>query len=258
MASPDSGFARLAQAWHAAARTPLSELAARGIKALGIGLSSRALGHGVIWIAAGQTRSDPPAAVTSLATHHNYRVSVLRAATVDDLAQTLRRDCPRLIVADVDWCGLAGPGALRDLRRHAPSTDWLLLWDEPSPRWLEILVATGARGAVEHGADDVALGRAFDAVATGELWLPRRVMKWLYATIIEATATGGPSTVSSSSWPADSELTPRETEVAELMRHGLTNREIADRLGVSVNTVKKHLASAYAKMGIRSRRQVVG
>lgn len=164
---------------------------------------------------------------------------------------------PRLIVADVHWCAAAGPASLRELRRHAPSVDWLLVWDEPSPRWLEVLVASGARGAIENGAENMALGRAFDAVIAGELWLPRRVMKWLYATMIDGAATAGPSTASSA-WPADSELTPRETEVAELMRHGMTNREIAERLGVSVNTVKKHLASAYSKMGIRSRRQIVG
>lgn len=45
--------------------------------------------------------------------------------------------------------------------------------------------------------------------------------------------------------PADNELTARESEVVGLTRHGLTNREIAARLGVSIKTV--HLGSAYER-----------
>lgn len=51
-------------------------------------------------------------------------------------------------------------------------------------------------------------------------------------------------------------LTTRETEVARLAASGLTNREIASRLYVSVRTVEGHLAQAYAKLGIRRRRDL--
>jgi DNA-binding CsgD family transcriptional regulator len=48
-------------------------------------------------------------------------------------------------------------------------------------------------------------------------------------------------------------LTATEREVAELGAEGLTNREVADRLFVSVKTVAGHLTSVYAKLGVRSR-----
>jgi len=48
-------------------------------------------------------------------------------------------------------------------------------------------------------------------------------------------------------------LTPREQEILELVAAGLTNLEIAERLIVSPETVKKHAASIYAKMGVHSR-----
>jgi DNA-binding NarL/FixJ family response regulator len=118
-------------------------------------------------------------------------------------------------------------------------------------------VHSGARGAVLRAADATALARAFDAVVASELWLPRQVMQWLYATMVDAPAAEHAPSAPSSSWSADSELTPRENEVAALMRQGLTNREIGERLGVSINTVKKHLASAYEKHGLRSRRQTL-
>ena len=50
-------------------------------------------------------------------------------------------------------------------------------------------------------------------------------------------------------------LTPREHEILELVAAGLTNDEIAERLSVSSETVKKHATSIYAKMGVHSRTQ---
>ena len=51
-------------------------------------------------------------------------------------------------------------------------------------------------------------------------------------------------------------LTPREREVAELASRGLTNREIARRLTVSVRTVHAHLRTVYDKLGVNDRRRL--
>lgn len=48
-------------------------------------------------------------------------------------------------------------------------------------------------------------------------------------------------------------LTPREKEVLELIMHGLSNKEIADRLGVSLAAVKFHLQHVYEKLHVHSR-----
>ena len=52
-------------------------------------------------------------------------------------------------------------------------------------------------------------------------------------------------------------LTAREQEVLKLIAAGLTNREIADQLVISAETVKKHTASIYGKLAVRSRREAV-
>jgi DNA-binding CsgD family transcriptional regulator len=51
-------------------------------------------------------------------------------------------------------------------------------------------------------------------------------------------------------------LTPSERRVADLAAAGLTNRRIAQRLGVTPKTVEVHLSSAYRKLGVTSRRQL--
>lgn len=57
-------------------------------------------------------------------------------------------------------------------------------------------------------------------------------------------------------WAAEP-LTPREREVMECLSRRMMDREIADALRVSINTVKHHLRNIYSKFGVGSRRQAV-
>ena len=66
-------------------------------------------------------------------------------------------------------------------------------------------------------------------------------------------ATAAPATV-----PREgTALTPRELDVLRLVAHGLGNKEIAAELALSTHTVKYHLASVLAKLGVRSRTEAV-
>src|SRR4051812_39817508 len=58
--------------------------------------------------------------------------------------------------------------------------------------------------------------------------------------------------------PVMRSLTPREIEVLELIAQGLTNSEVAQRLGVTVHAVKFHLASIYRKLGVGNRTEAAG
>ena len=53
------------------------------------------------------------------------------------------------------------------------------------------------------------------------------------------------------------ELTPRERETAELASSGLSNKQIAQMLGLTEGTVKQHLNNVFAKLGIRSRGHLI-
>jgi DNA-binding NarL/FixJ family response regulator len=63
------------------------------------------------------------------------------------------------------------------------------------------------------------------------------------------------ATAGASEEPA-STLTEREVEVMQLVQRGLTNKQVAEKLSISPNTVKKHLHNALMKRGIQRRRQL--
>ena len=52
-------------------------------------------------------------------------------------------------------------------------------------------------------------------------------------------------------------MTPRELEVLKLIEAGCSNQDIAERLVISIPTVKRHISNIYAKLGVESRTQAV-
>jgi DNA-binding NarL/FixJ family response regulator len=254
--SSDLPFGRLMQAWNRHEGSGFRE--SEPVAYRSGGLADPVEAHSVLWLgpcAMGGSWATPPLTLASSAPGGSgFHIRWAAPSGADEQAAVLSRLQPRLLVADVEWCSSVGSSHLRRLHRHAPQVDWLLCWDQPSPRWIDALIQSGARGAVTRQASPSELTRAFDAVMTGEIWLPRLVMQWLYAFLLEAPQRA----VSSLHDAAQRQLTSREAEAVALLRRGLTNQAIAERLGVSINTVKKHLVSAYDKCGIRSRRQTLG
>ncbi|TWI14392.1 DNA-binding NarL/FixJ family response regulator [Lysobacter ruishenii] len=100
--------------------------------------------------------------------------------------------------------------------------------------------------------------KAVHAVSRGELWLSR----WLMAKVISdpswplGLACADESVVPASP-NAMATLTRRELQVVARLRRGCSNKEIARELGVMEDTVKKHLKSVFAKLGVRRRAQVI-
>ena len=56
--------------------------------------------------------------------------------------------------------------------------------------------------------------------------------------------------------PHDDQLTPAEWAVVEWVRHGLTNRQIAERRGIGIDAVKFHVGNALGKLGLADRREL--
>lgn len=97
--------------------------------------------------------------------------------------------------------------------------------------------------------------RALDAGATGVVFEPE--LELTLATAVRAVASG--QSVVPSKLRASVErpvLSHREQQVLTLIRNGLTNAEIAERLFLAESTIKSHVASIFTKFGVRSRKEV--
>jgi DNA-binding NarL/FixJ family response regulator len=105
-------------------------------------------------------------------------------------------------------------------------------------------LASGARGVVSRRTTGDRLTRALDAILEGLIVIDEDLAE--DALRPPARPLGSHET-----------LTPRELEVVELLASGLSNKEIADRLGVSFHTVKFHVNAILGKLGAASRAEAV-
>jgi DNA-binding NarL/FixJ family response regulator len=127
------------------------------------------------------------------------------------------------------------------LRRRAADLHILLLCDkEPG---CEPVLSRGMCGCLAIEAPPGTWLRAVAAVGRGELWLPRAMLQQAAIAAARSSATA----------LRLEGLTPRERQTVGLVREGLSNKQIARRLGIGEDTVKKHLQNVFAKLGVHRR-----
>jgi DNA-binding NarL/FixJ family response regulator len=158
-----------------------------------------------------------------------------------------------VLVLHIDLLDHIDQHELMQVRRQFPAVHWVLAWHSRSPQWVNLVVNLQAKGCIDCD-DPRTFGRAIDSVIAGDLWFPRWLSHALYAALLTAVRASRLD-ISATLVNAGSPLTHREAETLELVREGLTNKQIALRLGVGVDTVKKHVKSIFDKRGLHRRRQ---
>jgi len=150
------------------------------------------------------------------------------------LAESLR---PDVLLLDVTMPGNEHLAALRAVRERAPTVRALLLTMHENETMLREALRLGAAGYVLKKAAEAELLTAIRAVARGEAYIDpgmtRAIIEGYLGTTEteEKRETGGPQTDG---------LTAREIEVLKLIAEGYTNKEVAEKLVISVKTVETH------------------
>ncbi|MEV4389260.1 response regulator transcription factor [Micromonospora sp. NPDC049580] len=169
------------------------------------------------------------------------------AADGRQFLDAVRRD-PRIDVAlvDIRMPVLDGLQATRELAAipHAPAVIVVTTFDDDA--YVLDAIASGARGFLLKRCSAADLIAAVRTVAAGEAILSAEVT----GAVLDRVRAIGPATRVDL---AVYQLTPRETDVLALIGAGLNNNEIAERLFLSMSTVKTHVTNVLAKTGSRDR-----
>ena len=163
---------------------------------------------------------------------------------------------PDVVLMDVRMPGMGGIEATAKVVAEHPASRVLILTTFDLDEYAFAGLRAGASGFLLKDTRPADLAAAIRTVAAGDAVVSPRVTK----RMLELFATQMPSAATADGAAGDerlARLTTREAEVFRLLARGLSNAEIADELVVSETTVKTHVGSILAKLGVRDRVQAV-
>jgi DNA-binding NarL/FixJ family response regulator len=161
------------------------------------------------------------------------------ASNGEEAIQLVRELAPQVVVMDAAMPGTGGLAATRAILAGAPEVRILMLSMHSEETLVRQAMDAGARGYILKNALDLDLASAVVRVAAGEIVLDPAAAR--------AAALAGER----------SRLPPRELEVLQLICDGLSNRAIAAKLDLSVNTIAVHRANIMNALGVHKTAELV-
>ena len=162
------------------------------------------------------------------------------AGNGDDAIQLARTLKPQVVVMDCALPGTSGLAATRKILEELPDTAILVLSMHSEDTLVRQTLDAGARGYVLKSAVDLELAAAIRSVAAGQQVLAPEL-----------------SRAASLKGEAKSRLTARELQILQMIVDGKSNKEIADQLSLSANTVAVHRANIMDALGIHKTAELV-
>jgi len=156
---------------------------------------------------------------------------------------------PAVVLMDVSMPRLNGADATVKIRELCPQVKVIALTAHRASAYLSQMLKAGASGYVlKHAAFDELLD-AIRTVAKGGRYIDRASQ--------ELMLNSPPENVVWKGEPQGKPLSEREVQVISLVANGFTNKEIANKLAISVKTVESHKANSMQKLDLKSRAEIV-
>lgn len=149
-----------------------------------------------------------------------------------------------LSTASADW-----PSILGELLARLPAVPVVIVSSAPASGEALAALEAGARGYCHAYAVPGQLREIAQVVAMGGLWIGPELVSRFVGVVRQRLPE------STGALPAS--VSAREAEVAQAVASGLSNKEVAARLGITERTVKAHLGALFEKLGVRDRLQLV-
>ena len=165
---------------------------------------------------------------------------IAEAADGREALDLARRHGPDVVVMDIAMPGLNGLEATARITKESPRTRVLILSMHATEEYVAQALRAGAAGYLLKGADVPEFELALKAVARGETYLTPTVSKHVVDEYLRRVGEPGVLDL----------LTPRQREILQLVAEGLSSKEIAQRLHLTVKTVETHRSEIMHRLDI--------
>jgi DNA-binding NarL/FixJ family response regulator len=172
---------------------------------------------------------------------------VLGCATAEEAVAEIPRLKPDVVLMDVNLPGESGIACTARLKEKLPGVQVIMLTVYRNQELIFQALQAGACGYLLKRSSPQELLKAITEVRTGGAPMTSEIARM----VVEAFQKKPASLASAES------LTQRESEILALLSEGLSNKEIADRVNISYDTVRAHLRNIYEKLHVRGRTEAV-
>jgi DNA-binding NarL/FixJ family response regulator len=159
----------------------------------------------------------------------------------------LPSDRPDVVLMDINMAGMNGIECVRRLKVLAPQMQIVMLTVYDDTEQIFKALAAGATGYLLKRHDPDELLQAIRVVHAGGSPMSNSIARKVVASFQKVNQAGEKENL----------LTDREQAVLDYLAQGLAYKQIADKLGISINTIRTHLRHIYEKLHVQSRTEAV-
>jgi DNA-binding NarL/FixJ family response regulator len=167
------------------------------------------------------------------------------ASTGREAVEMVERLHPQIVVMDVSMPELNGLEATRQIKKIAPTTEVLIFSGTETEELIRQVFEAGARSYILKTDGREQLEAALRSLAAHKPYFTTQVGEVLFSKFLDGKSRNQEET-------GDGRLTDREREIIQMLTEGGSNKEVADRLGISVKTVETHRAAIMKKLKFKS------
>ncbi|MSU57934.1 MAG: response regulator transcription factor [Pedosphaera sp.] len=168
-------------------------------------------------------------------------------ATAEVALENLPLEKPEVVLMDINLPGMNGVECVRKLKQLLPGTQVMMLTAYEDTENIFNSLAAGASGYMLKRTPRVELLDAIREVSRGGSPMTTHIARLVVQSFQRPVAAAEPT----------EHLSEREREVLELLSQGLMYKEIAEKLGISFETVRTYIRRVYEKLHVRTRTEAV-
>ena len=174
-------------------------------------------------------------------------VTVAEASAEKFLASVAQETVPDVVLMDIGLPGMSGIQAIRIIKDRHPGVNILMLTVYMDPQKIFDSLCAGASGYLLKSTPFRQIVESIRMLHSGGApmspQIARKVIDYFHASPV--TDTGAV-------------LTPKEREVVAGLVDGLSYKQIAERMGITIDTIRSHIKSIYAKLHVHGKAEVIG
>lgn len=178
---------------------------------------------------------------TMLKSHDEYEI-IGESGTLEDAIEMIRAKRPDIVLLDINLVQGSGLDAVPHIRKFSPGSKIIAVSMHNEPAYVKKMMKLGAKAYVTKNSSHEEMFKAIDEVMAGRIFLCAEIKN-----ILADKALSGDSND-----PTVKDLSMREIEIVKLLRTGLSSKEIATRLNITVRTAEVHRHNILKKLKIKN------